>query len=349
MDGRKYDGELDWRKIGPLPPKIKCARCKKIRNKDAFSNRQLGLLGQSGRRGGMTVAATHPTIKCRLCTAGQTTELTCIICTDTKALAEFSKAQRRDPDRARCLNCVLLHVQTEPGMTIIPEDGDDDDDGDGDGYLDGDESVDNEFEYSSQYAESLEDSNASLTLDKLTLSHRARHGYKTYTSSQSSRKPSVVSQEIVPPPVVAALTPHNLGLLNLSLSDTDETASIADLSQAESDWVTQPRRGRNTTGHTTASVYTNDGPPDDPPPPPVPASVTHERPISGRIRRMPPRDDPAKEIPTSKRGGFAKIKGGKSPIYPGIFAESARYGVPKNPKPIQEEDEDDDDDYMATL
>ncbi len=76
-------------------------------------------------------------------------ELTCCICDEVKGLHGFSKVQRRDPDRAvsaflvlsdmhsstdeidvakRCLQCVMLHVNTEPGVTIEEEEEEDSDD-----------------------------------------------------------------------------------------------------------------------------------------------------------------------------------------------------------------------------
>lgn len=79
--------------------RIKCSSCNKIRNKEAFSNRQLGNLSFAAARSGQTLS-TNSKIKCRQCTGGPVTELKCMICEDIKGLEEFSKAQRKDPDRA---------------------------------------------------------------------------------------------------------------------------------------------------------------------------------------------------------------------------------------------------------
>ena len=61
-------------------------------------------------------------IECRQCTGIQKHEMTCFICDETKGLEEFSKAQRRNPDAARCLACVDDHLYTNPSV----EDEDDD-------------------------------------------------------------------------------------------------------------------------------------------------------------------------------------------------------------------------------
>ncbi|KAE8414851.1 Stc1 domain-containing protein [Aspergillus pseudocaelatus] len=93
---------------------VKCMTCKKMRMQSAYSKRQLDVLRnaivvQGGR------ALTGPGLaKCRECVGGQTVELRCAMCDETKGLEEFAKNQRHDRDRARCLACVQNHTETEP-------------------------------------------------------------------------------------------------------------------------------------------------------------------------------------------------------------------------------------------
>ncbi|CAG8510845.1 4941_t:CDS:2 [Acaulospora morrowiae] len=47
----------------------------------------------------------HHTL-CKQCSPNQTSNLTCMICTKTKPLEKFSKAQRRNAEKARCLECM---------------------------------------------------------------------------------------------------------------------------------------------------------------------------------------------------------------------------------------------------
>ncbi|KAB8278645.1 Stc1 domain-containing protein [Aspergillus minisclerotigenes] len=97
-----------------IPDRVKCMTCKKIRMQSAYSKRQLDVLRnaivvQGGR------ALTGPGLaKCRECVGGQTVELRCVICDETKGLEEFAKNQRHDRDHARCLGCVQNHTETEP-------------------------------------------------------------------------------------------------------------------------------------------------------------------------------------------------------------------------------------------
>ncbi|KAE8145445.1 Stc1 domain-containing protein [Aspergillus avenaceus] len=96
-----------------IPEKVKCATCKKIRMQSAFSKRQLDLLRNAMvLRGGK--ALTGPGhASCRTCVGGQTVELRCTICDQTKSLEQFAKNQRHDRDSARCMACVQSHTETE--------------------------------------------------------------------------------------------------------------------------------------------------------------------------------------------------------------------------------------------
>ena len=57
---------------------------------------------------------SDPKTTCRTCTPQQTTELNCCICNKTKGLTSFAKNQRKNPDTARCINCVNYCLDTEP-------------------------------------------------------------------------------------------------------------------------------------------------------------------------------------------------------------------------------------------
>ncbi|KAK2746811.1 hypothetical protein FQN57_002853 [Myotisia sp. PD_48] len=97
-----------------IPDKIKCKICKKICNSNAFSKRQLEELKEAILYQGATGISGPGYANCRSCIGPQVCELTCYICDKTKSLDCFSKHQRRDPDHARCTNCVQDHLDTEP-------------------------------------------------------------------------------------------------------------------------------------------------------------------------------------------------------------------------------------------
>ncbi|KAI9820611.1 MAG: hypothetical protein M1827_004980 [Pycnora praestabilis] len=108
-----------------IPDKIKCKLCKKVKMQSAYSKRQLGDLRTEIFHNGKINTTVTAYVRCRQCTAQQNNELTCIICDEIKPLDGFAKAQRRNADTARCLNCVYMHLSVEPG--VEPVDSDDDD------------------------------------------------------------------------------------------------------------------------------------------------------------------------------------------------------------------------------
>lgn len=55
-------------------------------------------------------------VTCKDCTAQQTTKLTCCVCSETKLLDGFAKSQRKNPDQARCKDCVNKDLETEPNI-----------------------------------------------------------------------------------------------------------------------------------------------------------------------------------------------------------------------------------------
>ncbi|KAJ9198916.1 hypothetical protein DTO164E3_5006 [Paecilomyces variotii] len=97
-----------------LPDKVKCETCKKIRMQSAFSKRQLDVLRNAMVQLGATALSGPGYAKCRTCVGNQTVEMTCSSCDKVKGLDEFAKAQRHNPDTARCLNCVQNHLEAEP-------------------------------------------------------------------------------------------------------------------------------------------------------------------------------------------------------------------------------------------
>ncbi|KAI9764400.1 MAG: hypothetical protein M1835_007587 [Candelina submexicana] len=98
----------------PIPSKIKCLGCKRIRVQSAYSKKQLRDLRDIIYSNGKIDCNTGAYIKCRQCTGQQVNEMTCCVCDEVKGLNGFSKAQRRDPDKARCLDCVAVHVESDP-------------------------------------------------------------------------------------------------------------------------------------------------------------------------------------------------------------------------------------------
>ncbi|KAL7271883.1 hypothetical protein RUND412_005325 [Rhizina undulata] len=123
---------------GIYPDGIRCFVCEKVKPVDQYAGRQLvkwrSSIYQPYAPGGRT--KTDPRTTCKSCTPTQTTELTCCVCHKIKGLNKFAKNQRKNPDRARCIKCVLLHVETDPDFSPLSSDAysdtdqDDDDDDD---------------------------------------------------------------------------------------------------------------------------------------------------------------------------------------------------------------------------
>ncbi|KAL8700379.1 MAG: hypothetical protein Q9201_005481 [Fulgogasparrea decipioides] len=119
-----------------LPEKTRCNRCHKIKTTANYSNKQLLDLKHriAGPQGEKAKSAIAEIITCRACTGGPVNELTCCICGEVKSLDGFSKAQRKDPDAARCILC--LHEQAEDSWahTDLAGGESDDEDSDDDSY-----------------------------------------------------------------------------------------------------------------------------------------------------------------------------------------------------------------------
>ncbi|OGM44867.1 hypothetical protein ABOM_006086 [Aspergillus bombycis] len=97
-----------------IPDRVKCMTCNKMRMQSAYSKRQLDALRNAIVVKGGRALTGRGHAKCRECVGGQTVELRCVICDETKGLEEFAKNQRHDRDHARCLACVQNHTETEP-------------------------------------------------------------------------------------------------------------------------------------------------------------------------------------------------------------------------------------------
>ncbi|KAJ0422875.1 Stc1 domain-containing protein [Aspergillus carlsbadensis] len=96
-----------------LPDKIKCKTCHKWRLIASFSKRQLSIVRHAVyEQGNRALSTGHAS--CLTCTNGQITELTCVVCEQTKALDGFANNQRKEHENARCLRCVQGHADAEP-------------------------------------------------------------------------------------------------------------------------------------------------------------------------------------------------------------------------------------------
>lgn len=125
-----------YRQLAHIGTRTRCNRCHKVKAISNFSNKQqLDLKHRiAGPHGEKAKSAVAEIITCRTCTGGPVNELTCSICGEVKGLDGFSKAQRRDPDRARCILC--LHEQSEEhwAHTDVRQQASDDDTSDDDSY-----------------------------------------------------------------------------------------------------------------------------------------------------------------------------------------------------------------------
>lgn len=86
-------------KVLTINPRIRCSICRKHKNVDLYSKKQLLELKHHIHLG---FEMKNSPIRCRNCTACQNHEMTCSICNEVKGLDAFSKAQRRTPDKAAC-------------------------------------------------------------------------------------------------------------------------------------------------------------------------------------------------------------------------------------------------------
>ncbi|RDW90342.1 uncharacterized protein DSM5745_02117 [Aspergillus mulundensis] len=92
----------------PLPEKLKCKTCKKYRNINAYSKRQVDIFRNAFvLQGQRAKDVGHAT--CRGCTGGQVMELRCCVCDEVKDLGEFANNQRKEHEFAE-------HKDAEPAI-----------------------------------------------------------------------------------------------------------------------------------------------------------------------------------------------------------------------------------------
>ncbi|KAL8969639.1 MAG: hypothetical protein Q9183_001906 [Haloplaca sp. 2 TL-2023] len=178
-----------------LPEKTKCNRCHKVKAMSHFSNKQqLDLKHRiAGTNGEKAKSAIAEIITCRTCTGGPVNELTCCICGEVKGLDGFSKAQRKDPDLARCILC--LHEQSEEVWAHSavgnrePDAGSSDSDDDSDNDYGYDDTTTNAYS-SASYRDNADLHHATSALDAVNLS---KHD-KTYGASEQPKGKTVATQ-----------------------------------------------------------------------------------------------------------------------------------------------------------
>ncbi|KAI9776194.1 MAG: hypothetical protein M1839_000515 [Geoglossum umbratile] len=105
----------------PVFDKIRCKTCREMRKKELYSENQLNELRYKIYQGGKQVNQFNAMIKCKMCTGLQPNEMLCSVCTEIKMLNDFAKAQRRNPDSARCKVCIQHIAETEPGLEVLSQ------------------------------------------------------------------------------------------------------------------------------------------------------------------------------------------------------------------------------------
>ncbi|KAK6351835.1 hypothetical protein TWF718_004981 [Orbilia javanica] len=106
------------------PDTIVCFVCRREKPHSQYSGRQLakhrGTIYQPFAPTGKGKSQHRTT--CKTCTADQTTELTCIVCGETNGLDHFAKTQRKNPDTARCKNCISKQANIAPDLEMPDSD-----------------------------------------------------------------------------------------------------------------------------------------------------------------------------------------------------------------------------------
>ncbi|KAF0424063.1 Stc1 domain-containing protein [Gigaspora rosea] len=91
-----------------LPSVLFCYGCEKEKPIHSFSKTQItkAMSNIHNRYApkGRTTKRHHTT--CKQCTPQQNTSLTCMVCTKTMPLDKFAKAQRKNAEKARCIECM---------------------------------------------------------------------------------------------------------------------------------------------------------------------------------------------------------------------------------------------------
>ncbi|OQO08480.1 hypothetical protein B0A48_06350 [Cryoendolithus antarcticus] len=94
----------------PIPDKIKCCRCDKVKPPASYATlRQNDMKQKMAQTPGFNPVTTG-FVPCVMCTGGQVTELECHMCRKWMGLDKFAKTQRKNPDRAKCLKCIQEQI-----------------------------------------------------------------------------------------------------------------------------------------------------------------------------------------------------------------------------------------------
>ncbi|KAM3578322.1 hypothetical protein VKS41_009264 [Umbelopsis sp. WA50703] len=109
------------------PQTYDCMFCKRNLPADAFSKTQLSKATYNPWAPHGYNKKKQQQICCKQCSPGQSSTLTCMVCTKTKPLEGFAKAQRRNAEKARCLICMQKYHDED----IYDSEEDSDDYGDG--------------------------------------------------------------------------------------------------------------------------------------------------------------------------------------------------------------------------
>ncbi|OQO12948.1 hypothetical protein B0A48_02412 [Cryoendolithus antarcticus] len=160
----------------PLPDKIKCLRCDKVKPPASYATiRQNDLKTKMAQTPGFN-AATTPVVPCMMCTGGQVTELECHMCRKWMALTKFAKTQRKNPNRAKCLECI--NEQIAMGNA---------DDSDASGGSGGGSGGDNDSDGSGDsHAFTFDDDDANITAGAIPPHLRARMSSAVSESGEST-------------------------------------------------------------------------------------------------------------------------------------------------------------------
>ncbi|OBZ90262.1 hypothetical protein A0J61_01679 [Choanephora cucurbitarum] len=90
---------------GEQPKTLRCVFCDTDKPLESFSQTQIAK-ATFNPYAPPSFNNKKKTISCKKCTASQTTHLTCMLCSKTKPLDKFAKSQRRNQEKARCMQCI---------------------------------------------------------------------------------------------------------------------------------------------------------------------------------------------------------------------------------------------------
>ncbi|RVD81305.1 uncharacterized protein DFL_009173 [Arthrobotrys flagrans] len=172
------------------PESIVCFVCRREKPQSQYSGRQLakhrGTIYQPFTSGGKGKPQHRTT--CKTCTADQTTELTCIVCGETNGLSHFAKTQRKNPDIARCKDCINKQAEIAPDLEMP----------DSDDYASSDEEDGVDFDTGNK-----EDRNTNNVVRAGTSYAGSSIHTNTLTSDNLNRLEQTTGSAITPPPGAA--------------------------------------------------------------------------------------------------------------------------------------------------